>query len=156
MWTWFSVCFQKTDCIFVPWLHICPFTSPHDTRVVSILSAVYSLISAEHTDTQYSRFLYGRHDSKPLKIPPDLLIWPYDFMNQWPASHFVLNLLFLKILRLVADQAMHYGQCHSIKQLVHKVICSKLSKSGGTFALTVLNHVCHKETLIEVLSKYTL
>ena len=39
-----------------------------------------------------------------------------DFTDQLPASLFVLNLLFLKSLRLVVDQAMHYGQSHSIKQ----------------------------------------
>ena len=31
--------------------------------------------------------------------------------------------------------------------LVHKVICSKLSKLGDTFALRVMNIVCHKEIL---------
>ena len=50
------------------WLHTRPFTSPHYPRIVSILSIMCSLISAEQTDTQYSRFLYGRQDTKLLKL----------------------------------------------------------------------------------------
>ena len=44
-----------------------PFTSPHDTRIVSILSTLYFLICDEHIDTQYLRFLCVRQDTKPLK-----------------------------------------------------------------------------------------
>ena len=44
-----------------------PFTSPHDPRIVSILPTMCSLMCDEHIDTQCSRFLYGRQDTKPLK-----------------------------------------------------------------------------------------
>ena len=35
-------------------------------------------------------------------------------------------------------------------QLVHKVICSQLSKLGGTDTLRALYFVCHKEILLFV------
>ena len=39
------------------WLCTRPFTSPHDPKIVSILSTMRSLISARHIDIRYSRFL---------------------------------------------------------------------------------------------------
>ena len=94
-----------------------PFTSSHDPRIVSILSTMYSLICDEHLDTQYSRFLFGRQGTKPLKEQYPLITQfrTDDFINQLPAF-LLFNLLFLKSLRLVEDQAMHYRQSHFIKQ----------------------------------------
>ena len=53
---------------------------PHDPRIISILYTMCSLICDEHIDTQYSRFLYGRQDTKSLKERYPL---SYSISSRW-------------------------------------------------------------------------